>query len=68
MVKFEDKYTGVLIEGNLQDILKDLSTIEDKNNEKISLFSRAAQKSFAETAKKTPMQQNDKNKDDLEIK
>lgn len=29
------------------------------------LFSRAAQKSFAETAKKTPMQQNDKNKDDI---
>lgn len=32
------------------------------------LFSRAAQKDFAETAKKTPMQLNAKNKDDLDIK
>jgi len=31
-------------------------------------FSRASQKDFAETAKKTPIQQNDKNKDDLDIK
>lgn len=65
LVKFEEEYIGVLNEGNLQDILKALSAKEDKNNEETSLFSRAAQKSFAETAKASPMQQNDKNKDDI---
>lgn len=65
---FEKDYPDVLNSDNLNSILDSISKKSNSTVTETHLFSRAAQKDFAETAKKTPMQQNDKNKDDLDIK
>ena len=66
LVHFEEKYTGVLNEGNLHQILNDLSNKQKNSKHDVLSFSRAAQKSFAEKAAERPTQHYNKNKNDIE--
>ena len=65
LVHFEEEYTGVLNEGNLHQILNDLSNKQKNLKHDVLSFSRAAQKSFGEKAAERP-QHSDKNKNDIE--
>lgn len=65
LINFEKEYPNVLKSENLNSILESIrskSNIENKS----TLFSRSAQKSFVEKAAKQPMQQQkNKSKDDI---